>query len=91
MFALNVGENGRILSATLDKYAPASQPRVDTLPEGDVTDYLLIDGGYVYAPLPIPPEEPEEERTQEERIAALEDQLAACEAAFAEGVNEGWA
>lgn len=36
-------------------------------------------------------EEEKNKPTQEERIAALEAQLASYEAAFAEGVNEGWA
>jgi len=35
--------------------------------------------------------EPENQPTQEERITALEAQLASYEAAFAEGVAEGWA
>ena len=35
--------------------------------------------------------EPETQPTQEERIASLETQLASYEAAFAEGVSEGWA
>lgn len=56
MYALNLGENSRILSATLDQYAPPSQPRVSTLPTGDITDYLYENGGYVYDPLPVPPE-----------------------------------
>ena len=31
-----MAENSRILSATLDQFAPPSQPRVDTLPDGVV-------------------------------------------------------
>ena len=87
MYALNLAEDGRILSATYDKYAPPNQPRVNELPDGDISEYRYVNGKYIYDPLP----EPEAQPTQEERIAALEDQLAACEAAFAEGVNEGWA
>ena len=56
MYALNLGEHNRILSATLDQYAPPSQPRVRTLPTGNITDYLYENGGYVYDPLPVPPE-----------------------------------
>lgn len=59
-YALNLDKDNRILSVTYDEYAPASQPRVDTLPAGNVCDYLFIDGGYVYDPLPQPePSEPE--------------------------------
>ena len=56
MYALNLNSDNRILSVTFDQYAPAEQPRVDTLPDGDVTDYLYVNGEYVYNPLPVPPE-----------------------------------
>ena len=70
MYALNLGENNRILSATLDQYAPPSQPRVSTLPTGNITDYLYENGGYVYDPLPVPPE-PEPQPTADEILNAL--------------------
>ena len=56
MYALNLGENGRILSVTYDQYAPSSQPRVDTLPDGNITDYLYVANEYVYDPLSKPTE-----------------------------------
>ena len=56
MYALNLGENNRILSATFAEFAPPSQPRVRILPTGNITDYLYENGGYVYDPLPVPPE-----------------------------------
>lgn len=43
---------------------------VDTLPDGDVTDFLYVDGEYVYDPLPEP-EEPESEPTTEDIMNAL--------------------
>lgn len=70
MYALNLDENGRILSVTFDQYAPPSQPRVNTLPEGDVSDYHYIDGEYVYDPLPKPPE-PTPEPTADELLNVL--------------------
>lgn len=70
MYALNLGENNRILSVTYDKYAPPSQPRVDTLPDGDVNDYLYVNGEYVYDPLPVPPA-PEPQPTADEILDAL--------------------
>ena len=70
MYALNLNENNRILSATYDQYAPQSQPRVNSLPDGDINDYLYINGEYVYDPLPIPPE-PEPEPTADEILNAL--------------------
>lgn len=89
-YGLTLDEDGRIVSATEQRYAPADAVIVDKLPEGNMTDYLYIDGEYVYNPLPKP-DEPDLQPTQEERITALEAQLAAYEAAYAQGVNEGWA
>ena len=59
MYALNLDSDNRILSVTFDKFAPQSQPRVDALPDGDVTDYLYVNNEYVYDPLPEPePDKP---------------------------------
>ena len=56
MYALNLNKDHRILSATFAEFAPPSQPRVSTLPTGDINDYLFVDGEYVYDPVPVPPE-----------------------------------
>lgn len=80
MYALNIDtETNRILSATYSQYAPPTQPRVDTLPEGNITDYLYVDGEYVYDPLPEPepqplaPTDPERLRADIDFIAMMED------------------
>ena len=70
MYALNLNEDNRILSVTFDQYAPPEQPRVDELPEGDVSDYLYVGGEYVYDPLPVPPA-PEPEPTADDILNAL--------------------
>ena len=57
-YALNLAEDGRILSATFSQYASESQPLVDTLPEGDISEYLYLEGEYVHSPLPEPEPEP---------------------------------
>ena len=58
LYALNLAEDGRILSAnSVVEFAPAHQPRVVELPEGNLPDYLYVDGGYVYNPLPKVEEE----------------------------------
>lgn len=55
MYALNLNEESRILSACVVlPSTPADIPRVDTLPEGDINDWLFVDGEYVYNPLPVP-------------------------------------
>lgn len=84
---LTLDEDGRIVSAVPQRYAQDGAVIVDKLPDGNYSDYLYVNGEYVYDPLPAP-EQPEVKPTQEERITALEAQLAAYEAAYAEGVNE---
>lgn len=64
-YALNLGEDGRILSATYESYAAAGMPVSDTLPDGDVTDYKYINSEYVYDPLPKPEPELQEPTTDE--------------------------
>ena len=53
-YALNLNKDGRILSATYTQYAPADAVIVDTLPEGNITDYRYVNGEYAYDPLPKP-------------------------------------
>ena len=74
MYALNLAEDGRILSATYPQYAPEDAVIVDVLPDGDISGYLYLDGQYVYEPLPEPVQ-PEAEPTDAERIAQLEEAL----------------
>ena len=70
MFALCL-ENDRILAAVVAlPCTPPSMPRVDTLPEGDINDWLFVDGEYVYDPLPTP-EPPTPEPTADEILDAL--------------------
>lgn len=53
MYALNIDKDtNRILSATYPKYAPSDAIIVDALPDGNIADYLYVEGEYVYEPLP---------------------------------------
>lgn len=54
-YALNLAEDGRVLSVTYPQYAPDDAPLVDSLPDGNVADYRYIDGEFVYDPLPEEP------------------------------------
>lgn len=63
MFSLNLAEDGRILSACEEQYAPETQPRVEELPEGDISNYLYLNGEYVYDPLPVPVDPDEDSDT----------------------------
>ena len=72
-YALNLAGDGRILSATFEEFAVEGMPIVDTLPEGNITDYLYIDGEFAYEPLPV--EEPKYVPTAEEQLRADIDYL----------------
>ena len=87
MYALNLAEDGRILSATYPEYAPEDAVIVDALPEGDISDYLYVDGQYVYDPLPEP-EEPDPEPTPGDD-SVWDDLDAAYQAGYNEGYTEG--
>lgn len=87
-YALNIAEDGRILSATFPQYASSDAKIVDGLPEGDITDYLyhdvIEDGevvGYYYDYVPVPVEEIPEEPSPLEILEAelMEIDLVACE------------
>lgn len=70
MYALNIGDDGRILSATFSDYATEDAVIVETLPDGDISDYLYVDGEYVYDPMPEP-EPPQETETADDVLNAL--------------------
>ena len=73
MYALNLDTDSRILSATFEEYAPPEQPRVEILPDGDVSDYRYVDGGYVHDPLPKPDPEPAEPTAEEDALSMIVD------------------
>lgn len=58
MYALNLADDGRILSITLDKYGASFNPRVESFPEGNTYEYRYVDGEFIYDPLPIEEEKP---------------------------------
>lgn len=85
MIMLNLGEGGRVLSASVcrdDAQGALIMPRY-ALPEGDISQYRYVDGAFVHDPLPDPEPEPEP-MTPEERIAALEQLAAEQDAALIE-------
>lgn len=83
LYALNLTEDGRILSATKDKYGAEGQPRVEALPTGEtdkeknVANWKYVNDEYVYDPEPEPPEpeppEPEQYVTYEEMAQAIRE------------------
>ena len=72
LYALNLAEDGRVLSITKDEYGAEGQPRVTEFPDDDVSDYKYVDGEFIYDPLPAPPEpEPEPTETTDDVLNAL--------------------
>lgn len=67
-YALNLADDGRILSVTYAKYAPAGAVIVEVLPVGNVADYRFVDGEFVYDPITADAEE--KEASQLDRIEA---------------------
>lgn len=62
-YALNLGENGRILSVCVCIEGQTYENIVDAFPDGDVTDYRYVEGEYIYDP------EPKDEPTELEPTA----------------------
>lgn len=74
-YALNIADDGRVLSVTYAKYAPADAVMVEELPEGNITDYRYVDGEFVHDPLPkpVPPSAPSEVSVWDELDAAYQE------------------
>lgn len=51
-YVLNLAKDGRVLSASYMKFAPADAVMVDVLPVGDITDYRYVDGEFINDPIP---------------------------------------
>lgn len=56
MYELILDASGRILYATSPVEENTTNPVVDALPSGIISDYLYVNGKYRYDPLPVPPE-----------------------------------
>lgn len=65
MYSLNLSEDNRILSACVCLDGFEYKNIVDTLPDGEMSDYKYIDSEYVYDPLPEPEPQPEEPTTND--------------------------
>ena len=72
-YALNLDEDGRILSATYEVYAVAGMPLVEALPDSDITDYKYINNEYVYDPEPKPEPASQEPTVETEALEMVVD------------------
>ncbi len=68
-YALNLAEDGRILSATYEEYAPVDAVLVDSLPDGDIYEYRYVNGEMIHDPLPAEPEKPSQWDMIEAQVA----------------------
>lgn len=84
-YALNLADDGRILSVTLTKYAIADAVVVNSFPAEDITNYLYINGKFIYDPLP----EPEPLGPKPADTSVWDDLDAAYQAGYHEGYTEG--
>lgn len=82
LYALNLADDGRVLSVTKDEYGAEGQPRVTEFPDDDVSNYKYVDGEFIYDPLPEP--EPPEPEPQPQGEYVTYNELAE---AIREGVN----
>lgn len=64
MYAINLDEEGRILRATFEEFKDDQSILVETIPDGDITEYKYTNGSFVRDPLPA--EAAAEEPTAEE-------------------------
>ena len=65
MYSLNLDTDGRILSACVCLEGFEYDNIVETLPDGDISNYKYINGEYVYEPLPEPEPTPTEPTADE--------------------------
>lgn len=75
-YALNLDVDGRILSVTYPQHAGTNAVFVDSLPDGDLSDYLYSNSEFVYQPILDQEEEPSTP-TMEERLTNVENDVAA--------------
>ena len=71
MYSLNLDADNRILSACVCLEGFEYKNIVDTLPDGNVSDYKYVDGEYVYDSLSEPEPQPEEPTTDDVLDALL--------------------
>lgn len=74
-YALNLGENNRVLSACICLPGQAYETTVDALPEGDVYEYRYENGEFIHDPLPKPDPgtDPVGSVTYDELAAAIQE------------------
>ena len=52
-YAINLAEDGRVLSATYEQFAAEGMPIVAELPDGELYDYIYSNGTYIFNPIVV--------------------------------------
>lgn len=73
MYALNLGENERILSVCNCLEGQTYEITVDSFPDGDVSEYRYENGEFIHDPLPTPEPRPAEPTVEEDTLSMLVD------------------
>lgn len=72
-YALNLGEDNRVLSVCVCLEGQTYEVIVDTFPSGDVSEYRYENGEFIHDPLPTPAPEPQEPTAEEDALEMLID------------------
>ena len=72
-YALNLGNNGRILSVCVCIEGQTYENIVDSFPDGDVSEYRYVDGEFIHDPEPTPEPQPTEPTVEEDTLSMLVD------------------
>lgn len=72
-YALNLGDNGRILSVCVCLEGQTYENIVDSFPDGDVSEYRHVNGEFIHDPLPTPEPTEAEPTAEEDALAMLVD------------------
>lgn len=54
-YALNLADDGRVLSVTYEQFAPADAVLVDDIPDGNTYEYRYVAGEFIHEPIPDEP------------------------------------
>lgn len=73
MYALNLGEDNRVLSVCPCIDGQTYDNVVESFPDGDVSEYRYENGEFIHDPLPKPEPQPTEPTVEEDTLSMLVD------------------
>nr|DAF27560.1 MAG TPA: hypothetical protein [Caudoviricetes sp.] len=73
MYALNLGEDNRVLSVCACIDGQTYDNVVESFPDGDVSEYRYENGEFIHDPLPKPEPQPQEPTVEEDTLSMLVD------------------